>query len=224
MKLIYHASLLSAFAFLLLSALSTTRSFAQEPPAVDERSPECEIIRIDPGPPTTLRIRVRDGGSGLASVTVRRDKNATVNVSAFTPGVKTVVFVTAEKIDEGSPANVVLEVEDVAGNTTVCDPVLTTLSADVPEGFSLSANYPNPFNPTTQITFQLAEPSDVRLSVYDVTGREVALLVGEPMEAGTYEVEWDGHDAAGRVLPSGLYLYRITAGDFVQSRAMTLLK
>ena len=193
-------------------------------PAVDTTSPECEIVRVDPGPPTTLRVRLRDGGSGLKDVRVMQSKNATVNVPAFAAGIQTNVFVTAEKTDESKRSTVMLEVEDMAGNVTTCDPVLTTLSADVPEAFALDQNYPNPFNPTTRIAFQLAEPSDVRLTVYDVVGREVATLVAGPMEAGTYEVEWNGTDASGRLLPSGMYLYRLTTGAFTQTRTMTLLK
>ena len=197
---------------------------ASPPLPGDVTPPECEIVGIDPGPPTTLRVRTRDGGSGLASITVRQDKNATVTVPAFTPGVQTNVFVTAEKIDESKRSTVVLEVKDRSGNTTVCDPVVTTVSADVPEAFELGANYPNPFNPTTRIAFKLAEASDVRLAVYDALGREVALLVSDQIEAGSYEVEWEGTDASGRVLPSGVYLYRIEAGAFSESRTMTLVK
>ena len=192
--------------------------------AEDVTPPECELIAVEPGPPTTLRVRVRDGGSGLADVRVVQAKNATVNVPDFAVGFQRVVFVTAEKLDEGQRSTVVLEVEDRAGNVTTCDPVLTTVSTEVPETFTLGQNYPNPFNPTTTITFQLAEASDVRLTVYDVMGRAVSTLVQEPMEAGTYTVEWEGADAAGRPLPSGLYLYRIEAGTFNATRSMTLLK
>ena len=192
--------------------------------AGDVTPPECELVRIEPGPPTTLRIRVRDGGSGLAEIRVMQSKNATVNVPDFKRGLMTRLFVTAEKVEEGKRSMVVLEVEDRAGNVTTCDPILTTVSSEVPEAFGLGQNYPNPFNPSTKITFQLAERSDVRLVVYDVVGREVALLAAEPMEAGTYEVQWDGRDGAGRLLPSGLYLYRLEAGSFTQARTMTLLK
>ena len=212
---------------LLALALATTPVLAEtpaSPPAsaqADVTPPECELVRVTA---TTLRIRVRDGGSGLADVRVLRAKNATVNVPDFAAGFQRVVFVTAEKLDEAQRSTVVLEVEDVAGNVTTCDPVLTTVSTEVPESFTLSQNWPNPFNPTTKIAFQLAEQADVRLAVYDVMGREVAVLVQESMEAGTYDVEWEGADAAGRPLPSGLYLYRIEAGTFNATRSMTLLK
>jgi hypothetical protein len=89
----------------------------------------------------------------------------------------------------------------------------------VPTGYLLAANYPNPFNPITTIRYSLPEPVHVRLRVYDLLGREVALLADRLQAAGTYEAVFD---ATG--LPSGVYLYRLEAGRFTQIRAMTLVK
>jgi hypothetical protein len=91
-------------------------------------------------------------------------------------------------------------------------------------GFELGQNYPNPFNPETTIRFQLAEARHVTLAVYDVLGRAVATLADEALEAGAYQVHWDGTDRQGRPVASGTYLYRLEAGDFVQVRAMSLVK
>jgi hypothetical protein len=88
-----------------------------------------------------------------------------------------------------------------------------------PVEFRLEQNYPNPFNPTTGIRFQVQGAGDVKLVVYDILGRDVAALVNEKKAAGSYEVRFDG---AG--LASGVYFYRLTAGSFVQSRKMILLK
>jgi Secretion system C-terminal sorting domain len=88
-----------------------------------------------------------------------------------------------------------------------------------PDGFDLEQNYPNPFNPSTTIKYELPKVSDVRLSVYDMLGREVSVLVNERKNAGSYEVKLD---AAG--LGSGVYLCRLQAGDFVQSRKLLLLR
>lgn len=88
-----------------------------------------------------------------------------------------------------------------------------------PGGFSLNQNFPNPFNPTTAISFQLSAVSEMKLTVYDVLGREVAVLVNERMPAGIHEVKFD---AAG--LSSGVYLYRLEAGNFVQARKLILLR
>ena len=191
------------------------------PEEEDATAPECALLeRMDNG----IKVRVRDNESGLASIEVLKDQNAEVSWPDFDAGTTDQVVVTATKVNPEQRSMVVLEVEDMAGNTTVCDPVVTTVSAQVPEAFELAQNYPNPFNPATRITFRLAEASDVRLAVYDALGREVAVLVSNQMEAGTYEVAWDGRDASGRMLPSGVYLYRIEAGSFTESRTMTLLK
>ena len=93
------------------------------------------------------------------------------------------------------------------------------VTSELPQVFSLSQNYPNPFNPTTGIRFQVSGVSDVRLSVYDLLGREVAVLVNERKAPGSYEVNFDATRLA-----SGVYLYRLSAGQFVQSRKMIVVK
>jgi len=83
----------------------------------------------------------------------------------------------------------------------------------------LEQNYPNPFNPSTTITYALPKSSDVRLSVYDILGREVSVLVNERRDAGVHEVKFDGTNLA-----SGVYMYRIQAGGFVQVKRLLLLR
>ena len=95
----------------------------------------------------------------------------------------------------------------------------TTPADELPEGFALAQNYPNPFNPTTSITFELPSSGDLTLSVYDVLGRQVAVLASGPHPAGTHTVTMD---AAG--LQSGLYIYRLDAGDRSLTRTMSLVK
>jgi hypothetical protein len=99
-------------------------------------------------------------------------------------------------------------------------------SADVvvPRGFSLSQNFPNPFNPTTQINFTLPAASLVRLDVYNTVGQKVSTLANEHMAAGTHTVTWNGRTSNGEPAASGVYFYRITAGDFNESRKMLLMK
>ncbi len=106
-------------------------------------------------------------------------------------------------------------------------PISTAIerTPEVPTSIRLEQNYPNPFNPTTSIQFALDAPADVELTVHDVLGRRVATLVNQRMEAGTYDVTWDAaSSAAGQSLSSGIYLYTLRAGDFVQSRQMILIK
>ncbi len=98
--------------------------------------------------------------------------------------------------------------------------------AEVPEGFVLHSNYPNPFNPTTTIRYEIREAGQVTLAVYNVLGQQVAELIsGSQQQAGVYEVNWDGRDAAGQTVASGVYLYRLSFdGRQSQSKIMTLLK
>ena len=95
----------------------------------------------------------------------------------------------------------------------------------LPEAFSLNGNFPNPFNPTTTISYELSNAGQVNLVVYDILGRQVISLVNGQLPAGEYESTWNGLDANGNVVPSGTYLYRLTFGEGQsQSRVMTLLK
>jgi hypothetical protein len=95
---------------------------------------------------------------------------------------------------------------------------------DLPEIFSLGANYPNPFNPATTIRFALPEGQPVRLTIYGIDGRLVATLVNGDFPAGNHEVTWHGRDTAGRMVASGTYMYRIDAGPYSAVRKMTLMK
>jgi hypothetical protein len=92
-------------------------------------------------------------------------------------------------------------------------------TAKIPTHFWLSQNYPNPFNPTTAIRYQLPVSSIVTLVVYDILGREVATLVNELQPPGMLSVTWDARD-----MPSGVYLYRLIAGNFVEVKKLVLLK
>ncbi|UCE24988.1 MAG: M20/M25/M40 family metallo-hydrolase [Candidatus Zixiibacteriota bacterium] len=90
---------------------------------------------------------------------------------------------------------------------------------DLPGSFALSQNYPNPFNPGTEIDFDVPRPGHVKLEIFNIIGQRVIALVDRPMPAGSYSVSWDGAGVA-----SGIYLYRLTAGDFVMSKKMMLIR
>ncbi len=87
------------------------------------------------------------------------------------------------------------------------------------ESYTLSQNYPNPFNPTSTISFYLPQASEVKLQVFDITGRLVSTLVNEKRIAGSHSIQFEGSN-----LSSGVYFYRLEAGDFVSTRKMTLIK
>lgn len=94
-----------------------------------------------------------------------------------------------------------------------------------PQSYSLYPAAPNPFNPSTSIRFDLSEAGRVDLRIYDVAGRLLATLQrSDRMEAGAHRVVWDGRDGEGAPVASGVYLYRLDAGPFAETRRMTLLK
>jgi len=90
--------------------------------------------------------------------------------------------------------------------------------------FSLSQNYPNPFNPTTEIVYNIPENTHVRISVYNILGQKVIDLVSENQKAGMHKVEWNGKDANGLDVAAGIYIYRMTTGNFVSYKKMLLMR
>jgi photosystem II stability/assembly factor-like uncharacterized protein len=118
---------------------------------------------------------------------------------------------------------------DKSGNVWVAGPsgyMYTTAGATdvspaggLPSAFRLDQNYPNPFNPTTVIGFELPAISNVKVAVFDILGREVAPLLNEQKEAGAHTVTWNANGMA-----SGVYIYRLTAGAFTETRKMVLVK
>jgi hypothetical protein len=99
-----------------------------------------------------------------------------------------------------------------------------SLSVAVPAEFNLSQNYPNPFNPSTIINYSVPQKTTVKLVVYDILGKEVRTLVNSERDAGTYNIKWNGLNNNGQPVSTGIYIYRIQAGDFVQERKMILMK
>jgi hypothetical protein len=104
---------------------------------------------------------------------------------------------------------------DVVDATSIEDVIID----GIPSRFVLEQNYPNPFNPTTKIRYALEESANVQLSIVDLSGRVLEVLDGGRRNAGIYEATFDAGD-----LPSGTYLYRLEAGNFVETRTMVLVK
>jgi Secretion system C-terminal sorting domain len=88
-----------------------------------------------------------------------------------------------------------------------------------PKEFKLEQNYPNPFNPTTSIQYQISSISEVTLKIFDILGSEVATLVNKEQQPGYYEVQFNGSSLA-----SGMYVYRLSAGNFISTKKMMMLK
>ena len=105
---------------------------------------------------------------------------------------------------------------------TVTNPFPTDykdLTVQLPTEFAMYQNYPNPFNPSTSIKFDISKKQMVKVSIFDITGREVALLVNQEMEPGRYSFDWNATNFA-----SGMYFYKIESGDFKSVKRMMLLK
>jgi hypothetical protein len=92
-------------------------------------------------------------------------------------------------------------------------------NSHLPQDYNLSQNYPNPFNPSTKIKYSIPQLSQVQIKVFDLLGNEIETLINKEKPAGTYEITWGAENLA-----SGVYIYQLRAGDFVQTNKMLLLK
>ena len=104
------------------------------------------------------------------------------------------------------------------------DSVSIDILDHLPWRFTLSQNFPNPFNPLTHINFILEQKEFVSLIVYDIMGKEIIRLENQQKDAGRYRVTWHGTDSAGIPVGSGIYFYRIEAGEFYKTRKMIYIK
>ncbi|NOY57730.1 MAG: T9SS type A sorting domain-containing protein, partial [Calditrichaeota bacterium] len=129
-------------------------------------------------------------------------------------------------VDENAQAGVTyyykLQDVDRSGAITEHGPVSAALA--LPDKLSLAQNYPNPFNPTTTITFELPQSQQVRLVIYNLSGQIIRTLVNETVRAGVHKVVWTATAENGATVPSGIYYYRLTAGDKVFTKKLLLLK
>lgn len=195
-----------------------------------------ETVSWDPGTGIwEVTVRMRNDGTGTASMV-----NATLveEIDWVTPvqgtssygdigpgeeksGTAYVLDLTGRPGDQGFNVffNVSFKDCNDEPGTVVLDP-----EARVPSRTTLSQNLPNPFNPATTISFTLAAPEQVKLDVFDARGRLVKSLVAGELSGGTHNVQWNGTDASGQKVSSGLYYYRLIAGEYTQTRKMTLLK
>ncbi|MBM2846316.1 MAG: endo-1,4-beta-xylanase, partial [Bacteroidetes bacterium] len=103
--------------------------------------------------------------------------------------------------------------------TTVFNDVVERFGDRIPATYALAQNYPNPFNPATSIRFELPHAGDVSLKIYSMIGEEVATLVNGNLTAGVYTARWDAGSVA-----SGMYIYRIQAGSFVDTKKLLMIK
>lgn len=133
-------------------------------------------------------------------------------------------WVTVNNVAFNTSRNTVSFTQNIAGNYFILTAEQTAVSVKhekgiTPENYSLSQNYPNPFNPATQIRYQIPEDGMVTLKVYDLLGREAAVLINENQSAGSYSVRFNADN-----FPSGIYIYELKANGYTESRKMLFLK
>ena len=107
----------------------------------------------------------------------------------------------------------------VYGDTNMSSVGMSNSNISLAHKFTLKQNYPNPFNPVTNITFEIPKNSFVKLKIYDVSGKELGMLINETLSADSYTHQWDAHN-----LTSGIYFYRLEADNFIETKKMVLLK
>lgn len=112
----------------------------------------------------------------------------------------------------------------VMGGSNYVQDQTEEIRKNLPSKFSLNQNYPNPFNPDTYIPFDLPQGSRVKLRIFNILGQEIRTLKDEFFQTGSYAIPWDGKDQRGFSVASGIYIYRLETGKFIQSRKMLLIK
>ena len=113
---------------------------------------------------------------------------------------------------------------DLAGNVDQMHNIAVGRLDPIPEAFALSQNMPNPFNPSTTISYEVPESGSVKLIVYNLLGQQVRTLIDDSIESGFHTVVWDGADEFGRQVASGIYIYRMNSGEFNATKRMLFLK
>ena len=149
---------------------------------------------------------------------IRKTTNGGINwiqQNSPTPEALKTIFCTDTNNVYAAGSNGIIIRTQNGGSFVGIEPV----NSETPGQFSLNQNYPNPFNPATKISFDIPVQSYVKLTVYDILGNEIGSLIREDLSAGSYEVEFDASN-----LPSGTYFYRLTSGEFSQTKKMLLVK
>jgi len=146
---------------------------------------------------------------------IYRDDPATEFDEGANPGDEVRIYFDGDEVDESITWSEFGEIHQIG---------IKPLRSIVPSAYSLSQNFPNPFNPITHISYQLPEPGHVNLSVFNIMGQWVRRLEHSWKEAGYYSIVWDGRDHMGKSVASGIYFYHFRSGSFTKTRKMIILR
>lgn len=165
--------------------------------------------------------------SNIVGYFIERLESKQVNARRLTPvpipcSLEKQYVWTDNQVSSGEKREYILLSIDAAGQTRQL--ATTEALTPLPGQTALAQNYPNPFNPTTTIRYTLSSPAQVRLAVYNLNGKFVKLLAEAFQTAGEHQQIWDGRDENGITAPSGLYYYRLQAGDVTETRKLSLIK
>ncbi len=179
------------------------------------------------GDPADLPWLTEDPSTGDVGVGDSAIITVTFNTTGLTPDSSYDALIIVESNDIVNPAEEII-VRLTTGEAGIGNSGGSSSSGSLPKAFSMAQNYPNPFNPSTSIAYDVPEGQeagvDVSLEVFNIRGQKIATLVSGARTPGSYVVQWDGKDDAGRTTGSGIYIYRIKAGDFTSTRKMVILK
>ena len=154
------------------------------------------------------------GADSIACVTMNAD-TAIIQTIGEIAGTQELTFLVTDSSGASDTISVIID---------VIAPVGIANEGIIPEEYSLSNNYPNPFNPQTTISYGLPKQSDLSLIIYNIMGHEIMRWDEQNSQAGFNQKIWNGRNKFGVPVGSGVYFYRIIAGDFVQTKKMILLK
>lgn len=160
-----------------------------------------------------------DGGASWQSIVSDLPESA-LSYNWTVPNVQT----DSAQVKVTQDNNTGMDYSDASNNFTINTTTGIQESINYAESFLLYPAYPNPFNPTTTIRYDLSEGSQISLAIYDVRGAKIKTLVDGFQSPGEKSVKWDGRNERGNIVSSGVYIYRLQAGDDVKMNKMTFLK
>lgn len=158
---------------------------------------------------------------GSPPVPLASGATQTVTIGALIPA--QLYYVGIKTYDDVANVSALSNVDSTEAKVNVATDIDDN-KLELPDRFSLAQNYPNPFNPSTTIVYTLPVATFVRLDIFNIVGQLTAVLVNREQPAGSYEAVWSGTDRSASPVASGVYFYRLTTGEFVQSKRMVLIK